>query len=86
MAGKKKKKTKKNIDGINNLSDMETNEILLNICEKGSEYKKLIYTLLNEDVYTAKNRLNKSELCRILNLKNKDVDKLFNECQKEFLK
>jgi hypothetical protein len=69
------------------MSDIEFEEILTNIRNKGPKHAKLIKILTEEEsVYTNKGRLNKSALIRRLRLKNKEIDEIFYECQKEFIR
>ena len=69
------------------MSQIELDEILNNIRDKGSEFVNLIKILIEEEeVYTNKGRLNKSALSRKMNLKPKELEDLFYSCQKEFIK
>ena len=69
------------------MSQIELDEILNNIRERGSNYEKLIKILIEEeDVYTNKGRLNKSSLSRMMKMKPKELEDLFYDCQKEFSK
>ncbi len=69
------------------ISQIELEEILSKIENKSPEHKKLIKILIEEEeVYTDKGRLNKSSLLRIMNMKPKELEDLFYDCQKEFVK
>ena len=69
------------------ISQIELDEILNNIREKGPEYTRLVKILIEEEVvYTNKGRLNKSALSRMMRMKPKELEDLFYNCQKEFSK
>lgn len=64
------------------LEGVENNE-LLNILENSYLKEKINLLLSNESlVYTKKGRLNKSGACRILNMKNKELETFLEECRK----
>lgn len=68
------------------MSPIELEEILNKIREKGPEYEKLIKILIEEEiVYTNKGRLNKSAILRMMDMKPKELEDLFYDCQKEFM-
>jgi len=64
------------------LEGIENNE-LLQILENSYLKEKISLLLSNENrVYTKKGRLNKSGACRILNMKNKELESFLEECRK----
>ncbi len=64
------------------LEGIENTE-LLNILENSYLKEKINLLLSNENlVYTKKGRLNKSGACRILNMKNKELETFLEECRK----
>lgn len=64
------------------LEGIENSE-LLNILENSYLKEKINLLLSNENlVYTKKGRLNKSGACRILNMKNKELETFLEECRK----
>lgn len=64
------------------LEGIESNE-LLNILENSYLKEKINLLLSNENlVYTKKGRLNKSGACRILDMKNKELETFLEECRK----
>ncbi len=69
----------------NCIEELETQELIKKLVEKG--YGELVEALLlNEGkVYTKKGRLNKSGACRVLGWKTKQLEDALKEC-KEILK
>jgi hypothetical protein len=64
------------------LEGVENTE-LLQILENSYLKEKIGLLLSNENlVYTKKGRLNKSGACRILNMKNKELETFLEECRK----
>lgn len=64
------------------LEGIENGE-LLQILENSYLKEKISLLLSNENkVYTKKGRLNKSGACRILNMKNKELEIFLEECRK----
>lgn len=64
------------------LEGIENTE-LLQILENSYLREKIELLLSNENlVYTKKGRLNKSGACRILNMKNKELEVFLEECRK----
>jgi|688.fasta_scaffold01472_8 hypothetical protein len=64
------------------LESIENGE-LLTILEKSYLKEKIGLLLSNENlVYTKKGRLNKSGACRILSMKNKELETFLEECRK----
>ena len=64
------------------LEGVENTE-LLHILENSYLKEKINLLLSNENlVYTKKGRLNKSGACRILSMKNKELDTFLEECRK----
>lgn len=64
------------------LEGIENSE-LLDILENSYLKEKINLLLSNENlVYTKKGRLNKSGACRILNMKNKELETFLEECRK----
>jgi len=60
---------------------------LINIRNKGEVHTKLIKILIEEEgVYTNKGRLNRSALSRMMKMKPKEIDDLFYDFQKEFVR
>ena len=64
------------------LEDMERQELIQKLVDKG--YGQLVEALLlNENkVYTKKGRLNKSGTCRVLGWKTKQLEDALEECKK----
>lgn len=64
------------------LEDIENGELLY-MLENSYLKEKINLLLSNENlVYTKKGRLNKSGACRILNMKNKELETFLEECRK----
>jgi hypothetical protein len=64
------------------LEGVENTE-LLHILENSYLKEKINLLLTNENLaYTKKGRLNKSGACRILNMKNKELETFLEECRK----
>jgi hypothetical protein len=69
----------------NLIEQLEKQELIQKLMEKG--YAPLIDALLEneKDVYTKKGRLNKSGACRVLGWKPKELEQALEECR-EILK
>jgi len=69
----------------NLIEQLEKQELIQTLMEKG--YAPLIDALLEneKDVYTKKGRLNKSGACRVLGWKPKELEQALEECR-EILK
>lgn len=68
-------------------SQVALKEILDNVRKIGPKHAELLRILFEEeDVYTNKGRLNKSALLRKMGIKQRELDELLYECQRECAK
>lgn len=68
------------------ISRLELEEILNNTRGLGEKHSQLITLLIEEEeVYTRQGRLNKSALARMMDMKPKDLEELFNECRRKMI-
>jgi hypothetical protein len=87
ILSKKRPDLKPHLFGLLKMSHIELDEILNNIRNLGESHATLIKVLLeSENVYTRNGRLNRSSLSRTLGLKAKEIDDMFYQCQKEFVR
>ena len=69
------------------ISSVALKEILDSIRTLGPKHTELLRVLSEEEgVYTNKGRLNKSALLRIMKIKQRELEDLLYDCQREFSK